>query len=43
MHEALGTTPLGGTLRFSPGFATTAEEITQAVNALQEVAAIAIK
>ncbi|HEX3601899.1 MAG TPA: aminotransferase class V-fold PLP-dependent enzyme [Lacipirellulaceae bacterium] len=43
MHEALGIVAGGGTLRFSPGFATTAEEITQAVNALQEVAAIAIK
>ena len=27
MHEALGTTAGGGTLRFSPGYATTIEEI----------------
>ena len=27
MHEALGTTAGGGTLRFSPGYATTVEEI----------------
>ncbi len=43
MHEALGTVAGGGTLRFSPGFATTPDEITRAVNALQEVAAIAIR
>ncbi|HEX4414214.1 MAG TPA: aminotransferase class V-fold PLP-dependent enzyme [Lacipirellulaceae bacterium] len=43
MHEALGTVPLGGTLRFSPGFATTSDEINRAVGALQEVAAIAIR
>jgi cysteine desulfurase / selenocysteine lyase len=43
MHDALGTTAGGGTLRFSPGFATTTEDIAQAVGALQEVAAIAIK
>jgi cysteine desulfurase/selenocysteine lyase len=43
MHEALGTVAGGGTLRFSPGFATTADEISRAVAALQEVAAIAIK
>jgi selenocysteine lyase/cysteine desulfurase len=43
MHEALGTVRGGGTLRFSPGFATTSEEINRAVAALQEMAAIAIK
>jgi cysteine desulfurase family protein len=43
MHEALGTVPLGGTLRFSPGYATSSDEISRAVAALQEVAAIAIK
>jgi cysteine desulfurase family protein len=43
MHEALGTAAGGGTLRFSPGFSTTADEINKAVSALQEVAAIAIK
>jgi cysteine desulfurase / selenocysteine lyase len=43
MHQALGTVAGGGTLRFSPGFATTPDEIARAVNALQEVAAIAIR
>jgi cysteine desulfurase / selenocysteine lyase len=43
MHASLGTTAGGGTLRFSPGFATTQEEIDQAVAALRDVAAIAIK
>jgi selenocysteine lyase/cysteine desulfurase len=43
MHASLGTTSCGGTLRFSPGFATTEEEIDQAVAALRDVAAIAIK
>src|SRR4029079_4449297 len=37
MHEALGTTAGGGTLRFSPGYATTVEEIDLAIRALQEV------
>jgi cysteine desulfurase family protein len=41
MHEALGTTPGGGTLRFSPGYATTTEEIDLAITALQEVASVA--
>ena len=31
MHEALGTTARGGTLRLSPGFATTTEEIDEAL------------
>lgn len=43
MHDALGTTAGGGTLRFSPGFATTADDIHQAAAALQEIAAIAIR
>ncbi len=43
MHEALGTTAGGGTLRFSPGYATTTEDIDIVVAALQEVVAIAIK
>lgn len=43
MHAALGTTTGGGTLRFSPGFATTSDEIGTAMAALQEIAAIAIK
>src|SRR3954471_1205541 len=41
MHESLGTTPGGGTLRFSPGFATTAHEIDVVIGALQEVASVA--
>ena len=43
MHDALGTTAGGGTLRLSPGYATTVDEIEEAVAALQEIAAIAIK
>ncbi len=43
MHEALGTTSGGGTVRFSPGYSTALEEIDTVVSALQEVAAIAIK
>jgi cysteine desulfurase family protein len=43
MHEALGTTAGGGTLRFSPGYATTIEEIDLAISALQEVAAIPVQ
>ncbi len=41
MHESLGTTAGGGTLRFSPGYATTVEEINLAISALQEVATAA--
>jgi cysteine desulfurase family protein len=43
MHAALGTAAGGGTVRFSPGFTTTLEEIDTAVAALQEVAAASIK
>jgi cysteine desulfurase / selenocysteine lyase len=43
MHEALGTTANGGTLRLSPGFATTTEEIDTVIAALQQVAAVSIK
>ena len=43
MHEALGTTAGGGTLRLSPGYATTLEEIDTVITALQEVAAVSIK
>jgi cysteine desulfurase / selenocysteine lyase len=43
MHDALGTTPLGGTLRFSPGHTTTLEEIDTAVKALQEIASVAVR
>ncbi len=38
MHDALGTTASGGTLRFSPGHTTTLKEIDKAIAALQEVA-----
>jgi cysteine desulfurase/selenocysteine lyase len=41
MHDALGTTAGGGTLRLSPGFATTVEEIDRVIGALQEVASVA--
>jgi cysteine desulfurase family protein len=37
MHAALGTTAGGGTVRLSPGFATTTEEIDEVIAALQEV------
>jgi cysteine desulfurase / selenocysteine lyase len=43
MHEALGTVPLGGTLRFSPGHTTTIEEIDRALSALHEIAACGVK
>ncbi len=41
MHDALGTSAGGGTLRFSPGYATTVEEIDLVISALQEVASVA--
>jgi cysteine desulfurase family protein len=43
MHAALGTTAGGGTLRLSPGFATTIDEIDQVAAALEEVASVAVK
>ena len=43
MHESLGTAPTGGTLRLSPGYSTTIEEIDTVINAIQEVAAMPIK
>ncbi len=43
MHAALGTTAGGGTLRLSPGFATTLEEIDRVAAALEEVASVAVK
>jgi cysteine desulfurase family protein len=43
MHAALGTTCGGGTLRLSPGFATTVEEIDAVVAAIGEVAAVVAK
>lgn len=42
MHAALGTTAGGGTLRLSPGFATTIDEIDQVAAALEEVASVAV-
>jgi len=41
MHESLGTAATGGTLRLSPGYSTTLEEIDNVINALQEVASAA--
>ena len=41
MHESLGTTAGGGTLRFSPGYSTTLEEIDATITALQNVAEVA--
>ena len=38
MHDALGTTAGGGTLRFSPGYATTLDEINTAIDALRQIA-----
>jgi cysteine desulfurase/selenocysteine lyase len=43
MHAALGTAATGGTVRFSPGFSTTLEEIDVVVAAIQQVAAVAMK
>jgi cysteine desulfurase / selenocysteine lyase len=43
MHAALGTADTGGTVRFSPGFATTLDEIDLVVTALREVAAVSLK
>lgn len=38
MHESLGTLSRGGTLRLSPGWATTAEEIESALEAIAQAA-----
>lgn len=43
MHAALGTTAGGGTLRISPGFSTTIEEIDTLATALEEVASVSLK
>jgi selenocysteine lyase/cysteine desulfurase len=43
MHDALGTTAGGGTLRLSPGYATTDDEIDTVVAALQEVDSVSVK
>ncbi len=42
MHEALGTTSRGGTLRFSPGYSTTLDEIDATIASLQEIAAVTV-
>jgi selenocysteine lyase/cysteine desulfurase len=38
MHEALGTSAGGGTLRLSPSFSTSLQEIDTVISALQDVA-----
>jgi cysteine desulfurase/selenocysteine lyase len=43
MHAALGTTAGGGTLRISPGFSTTLDEIDTLATALEEVASVSLK
>jgi len=42
MHASLGTTSRGGTLRLSPGFATTLAEIDTVAEVLEEVASVAV-
>jgi selenocysteine lyase/cysteine desulfurase len=42
IHRALGTTEKGGTLRFSVGPFSTAEDIDQAVEAVAEIATLRI-
>jgi selenocysteine lyase/cysteine desulfurase len=41
MHEALGTLSTGGTVRLSPGWATTEEEIVVALEAIAQTASAA--
>lgn len=43
MHDALGTTAGGGTLRLSPGYRTTLEEIDAVVAVVQELASVPVK
>jgi cysteine desulfurase / selenocysteine lyase len=43
MHEALGTLSSGGTVRLSPGWSTTLEEIDFAVAAIAQAASIAVR
>ncbi|RIK83122.1 MAG: hypothetical protein DCC67_06280 [Planctomycetota bacterium] len=38
MHEALGTSPLGGTVRMSPGWATTPAQVDRALEAVAAIA-----
>lgn len=43
MHEALGTTESGGTLRMSAGYSTTLDEIDQVAKVLEEAASVTLK
>ncbi|MGD9636985.1 MAG: aminotransferase class V-fold PLP-dependent enzyme [Pirellulales bacterium] len=43
MHAALGTTAGGGTLRLSPGYSTTLDEIDAVLATLEEVASVSLK
>jgi cysteine desulfurase / selenocysteine lyase len=43
MHEVLGTLARGGTVRLSPGWATTAGEIDSTLAAIEQAAAVAIR
>ena len=38
MHESLGTSASGGTVRFSPGYATTLDDIDAVARAVEEIA-----
>jgi hypothetical protein len=42
MHAALRTVAGGGTLRLSPGYSTTAEQIRVVLSAIQEVASVSV-
>lgn len=43
MHAALGTTAAGGTLRLSPGYSTTLDEIDAVAATLEDVASVSLK
>ena len=43
MHAALGTLENGGTVRLSPGWATSADEIDATLAAIEHAAAVAIR
>lgn len=38
MHQMLGTTAIGGAIRFSPGFQTTEQQVDVAVDAVRQIA-----
>ncbi len=42
IHRSLGTEPNGGTVRFSPGLFSTTEQVTNAIQAISEIARAAI-